>query len=54
MPLRVVGLAVVPNQLDVVQHLLNSAVLSPFELVLHLEQVHGVLDNQRIVIELKF
>jgi hypothetical protein len=45
MPLRVVGLAVVPDQLDVVEDFLNSSVLSGLELVLHFLQVHGVLDN---------
>ncbi len=54
MPLRIVSLAIVPDQLDVVQHLLNSAVLPRFEFVLHFEQIHRVLDDQRVVIEFEF
>jgi hypothetical protein len=38
----------------VVQHLLNSAVLPRFEFVLHFEQIHRVLDDQRVVIEFEF
>jgi hypothetical protein len=51
LPLRVVGLAVIPDQLDVIQSLLNSAVLSTFELILNLEEIHRMLYYEGIVVE---
>ena len=52
-PLWVVRLAVVPNQLDMVQHLLDGPVLPPLQLVLHPQQIHRMFDHQRVVIQLQ-
>ena len=52
--LRVVQFAVVPDQLQVVKHVLNSTVLSAFEFVLHSQQVHGVFHHDRVIIQLQF
>lgn len=50
--LRIVSLTIIPNQLNMIQHLLNSTILSSLQLFLYLEQVHRVLDHQWIIIEL--
>lgn len=47
----VILLAVVPYELDMIEDLLHSPVLSSLEPLLHFEQVHGVLDQDGIVIE---
>jgi hypothetical protein len=52
--LGVVGLAVVPDQLDVIEHLLDRPVLPGLEFVLHFEEIHGVLDHEGVVVELEF
>lgn len=41
----IICFAVVPNELDVVKHLLDGPVLPPLQLVLHLQQIHGVLHD---------
>lgn len=46
---RVVGLAVVPNELYVIEHILNTAVVLSFHLPLQRSQVHGVLHDREIV-----
>jgi len=50
--LRVVSFAVVPDELDVVKGLLYGTVLSGLEFILHLQKVHGMLDDERVVVEL--
>lgn len=50
----VVGLAVVPDHLDMVEGFLDGAVLPGPDFVLHLQQVHGVFDDQRVVVEFEF
>jgi hypothetical protein len=52
--LWVIGFAIIPNKLNMIQHLFDSPILSCFQLILYLQQIHGVLDDQRIVIEFKF
>lgn len=51
---RIVGLAVVPYQLQVIEHFLYGAVLPRLQLVLHSQQVHGVFHDERVVIEFEF
>ena len=53
MSLGVVGLAVVPDELDVIEHFLNRAVLSGLQPVVHFCQMHGVLHHEGIVMELE-
>jgi len=48
---RVVSLAVVPNELDVVQHLFDFLVLLVFDLPADGPEIHGVLYYARIVRE---
>ena len=50
-PALIVLLAVIPYQLDMVQHLLNISVLAPTKPILHLQQMHGVLDHKRVIIQ---
>ena len=52
--LWVVCFAVVPDQLNVVEHFFDGPVLSSFESLLDFEEVHGVLHQERVVIELEF
>jgi len=52
--LRIVGLAIVPNQLDMVKHLLNRPILPALQPILHLSQMHGVLHQKGVVMELQF
>lgn len=47
----VVVLAIVPNQLDVIECLLDEAVLLTSELLEGSAQVHGVLNDESIVRE---
>ncbi len=49
-PFRIISLAIIPNKLDMVQNFLNGAVLSAFELILYLQQIHWVLNHEGIVI----
>ena len=49
----VVGLAIVPDQLDVIEHFLDGAVFSRLQPVLHFGQMHGVLHHEGIVVELE-
>jgi hypothetical protein len=51
---RVIGLAVVPDQLDMIEYFLDCAILSGLELVLHFEQIHRMLDDQRVIVEFEF
>jgi hypothetical protein len=50
----VVGLAVVPDQLDVVQHLLHCSVLARLQLLLYAAEVHRMLDDVRVVQQFEF
>ena len=54
MTLFVVFLAVVPNELDMVKHFLDSVIFTGLHLLLNFVQVHGVLDYIRVVVELEF
>lgn len=53
-PLGIIGLAVIPHKLNMIQHFLDSAVLSRLQLILYLQQIHGMLDDEGVVVELKF
>ena len=50
-PLLIILLTIVPNQLQVVQHFLYCVIFPGFHLLLHLIQVHRVLNNIEIVIQ---
>lgn len=49
----IILLAIVPYQLKVIEDLFNYIVLPIFEFLLNLKQIHGVLDNFGIVIEVQ-
>lgn len=49
--LGVVGFAVVPDQLQVVQYFLDGPILPRLQLVLHFEQVHRMLNNKGVIVE---
>ena len=51
-PLWVIGLAVIPDKLNMIQNFLDSAVLSRLQLILYLQQIHGMLDDEGVIVEL--
>lgn len=50
----VVFLAVIPDELNVVEHLLDCSELAGLEFFLDFQQVHWVFDDERIVVQIKF
>lgn len=54
MAFGIVGLAVIPNKLDMIEGFLNGTILSAFDFILHFKKVHWMLNNERVVIEFKF
>lgn len=49
--LRIVCLAVIPNELNVIEGFLDSTILSGFEFILNFEEVHRMFDDKGVVIE---
>lgn len=54
MPFLVVLLAIVPNQLNVIEDLFHSIVIPSFHFLLHSVKVHGISDDLGIVVKLEF
>lgn len=50
-PALIVLFAIIPNKLDMIQHLLHSSVLSCFQSLLNLQQVHRMFNQNWIIIE---
>ena len=52
-PFGIVGLAIIPYKLNMVESLFDSTVLSCFKLVLDLQKVHWVFDDEGVILELQ-
>ena len=50
----IVSFTVVPHELNMIQGFFDGTVLSAFEFFLHFEEVHGMLDDEGVVIEFQF
>ena len=51
-PRHIVELAVVPDELQVAEDLLISGISARHQLLFHGKQIHGILDNLRVVEQL--
>ena len=47
----IIGLAIVPNQLNIIQALLHQLVFKLLQFFLHRAQIHRVLDDRRVVMQ---
>lgn len=53
-PTLIIVFAVVPDQLDVIQHFLYSPVFFSFKFFLDFEKIHRMFDNKKIIIKSHF